>query len=323
MMISSSVMFVGIGAFLLNTLLQSLWISYCKRKSMSQAMKEYGPSHHISLKAGTPSMGGVVFIITFLLFSVLIYIIEGPALKKFLPIVGIPFTAGCIGFLDDFLKHRKNSSEGFSSLGKLALQVLLTAPWVYFLVSSGNNMLLHEVKFWGPVVAFLFLFLIVGSMNAVNITDGLDGLAAGSCAISFLAMSVLLHFSKSELMISIVGLAIAVSFLWHNAHPAKVFMGDTGSHFLGGLLASMSICTGNALMLIPFSFLMGVEILSVILQLLSIHLRGKKIFKMSPLHHHFELIGWKETQVVVRFWLIHVVGMVTFIVTFNMLGLIE
>jgi phospho-N-acetylmuramoyl-pentapeptide-transferase len=240
-----------------------------------------------------------------------------------LPIVGIPFTAGCIGFLDDFLKHRKNSSEGFSSLGKLALQVLLTAPWVYFLVSSGNNMLLHEVKFWGPVVAFLFLFLIVGSMNAVNITDGLDGLAAGSCAISFLAMLVLLHFSKSQLMICIVGLAIAVSFLWHNAHPAKVFMGDTGSHFLGGLLASMSICTGNALMLIPFSFLMGVEILSVILQLLSIHLRGKKIFKMSPLHHHFELIGWKETQVVVRFWLIHVVGMVTFIVTFNMLGLIE
>ena len=303
------VLLIGISAFFVSLLLQRLWISYCIRKSMSQKMKEYGPSHHLTLKSGTPSMGGVVFILTFLFFALIFYFIESPDLETLLPLVGIPCTAGLIGFLDDFLKHRKNSSEGFSSLGKFFLQVLLSMPWVYFLVVNGNTRILYGIEAWGPVAGFLFLFLLVGSMNAVNITDGLDGLAAGCCAISFVGMLFLLNFSRLELLVCVVGLAISVSFLWHNAHPAKVFMGDTGSHFLGGLLASLCICSGNAMMLIPYAFIMGIETVSVILQLWSIHLRGKKIFRMSPIHHHFELIGWKETQVVTRFWLSHAVGM--------------
>jgi phospho-N-acetylmuramoyl-pentapeptide-transferase len=150
-------------------------------------------------------------------------------------------------------------------------------------------------------------------MNAVNITDGLDGLAAGSCAISFAGMLFWLRPAGASGAACVTALALAAGFLWHNAHPARVFMGDVGSHFLGGLLVTLCILSEQALLVIPFGFIMGIEAFSVLIQIFTIRCLGKRVFKMSPVHHHFELAGWSETQVVTRFWLIHAVGMTTIV----------
>lgn len=149
-------------------------------------------------------------------------------------------------------------------------------------------------------------------LNAVNVTDGLDGLAAGASAISLLFLGFLVSRGFSAIAI---GLSITISFLWHNAYPAKIFMGDSGSHFLGGLLVSVAVCGGGALFVVPCGALFGIEILSVAIQIVAIRFFGKKVFLMSPVHHHFEILGWNETQIVVRFWIVHLLGISTLLLT--------
>ncbi|MFP4482346.1 MAG: phospho-N-acetylmuramoyl-pentapeptide-transferase [Thermovirgaceae bacterium] len=303
--------FPGLAVFTASIALQGLWIRYCRSKDMSQTLKLYGPTRHISKKGGTPSMGGVVFLAV-TLFLAAIWIITGKySTDSLLLVWGFPMTAAAIGLLDDSLKHGRRSSEGLSSLQKLGLQVLLSLPWVAAFSRIFGLNLWPGWNIDGPVALVLLLFLFVGGTNAVNITDGLDGLAAGSCALSFAGMLFLLRPVGASGAACITGLALVAGFLWHNAHPARVFMGDVGSHFLGGLLVTICVLSEHALLIIAFGFIMGIEAFSVLIQIFAIRCLGKKIFKMSPVHHHFELAGWSETQIVTRFWLIHAVGMAT------------
>ncbi|WP_198470968.1 phospho-N-acetylmuramoyl-pentapeptide-transferase [Acetomicrobium sp. S15 = DSM 107314] len=286
--------------------LQEIWIRCLRRLRIGQVAKWYGPQGHTA-KTGTPTMGGVVFLALPLL-ALLLSPNEDIAAKELFSIWGLPWLAAAVGLFDDLLKYMRRSGEGLSSLHKLLWQAAVVLPWAIFVSLNMNIFLWHGLRLQPLLACLLLSFLTVGFLNAVNVTDGLDGLAAGSAAISFAVL--LFCFRVPRVMLpAVVGLCAAGSFLWHNAYPAKVFMGDVGAHFLGGLLMSATIQSGPIFLIVPLGWLFGVEALSVIVQIISLRLWGRRIFRMSPLHHHFELLGWRETHIVARFWIFHALGM--------------
>lgn len=292
--------------------LEKYWILWMERLKIEQNLKLYGLERHLQCKGGTPTMGGIVFLIT-AFFMLVFYVFRVPQdFGKVLFLWSLPFLSAFIGLLDDGLKQVHRSSEGMSSLQKLGAQILISLPWVW--VAS-----LRGLYLWpGFCVPFsigvpVLLFFVVGMMNAVNVTDGLDGLAAGSCAISFLAALLLFPFDTLGALSASIPLALVIGFLWFNANPAKVFMGDVGAHFLAGILIALCVYQHYLIAIFPLGFLFGLEICSVAIQIVSIRGFNRKVFRMSPIHHHFELLGWSEPQIVIRFWIIHLIGMVLLI----------
>ena len=292
--------FIAMVVLLLEVSLQSIWIwaQHSGIFSFFQKQKSYGPRIDVENKASTPSMGGIVFII------ISIFLLISGAVDYRIWLFAIACSA--IGLVDDGLKFLRNSSEGLSSLWKLFLQIVTSS--IFAVVVSLN----YDIYLWGdvtsPVWASILLIIIfsVGLQNAVNVTDGLDGLAAGTAALSLVAMVLFMGELNYDVA---VALGIVIGFLWHNSHPAKVFMGDVGSHFLGGLLIALILFNGSILLLIPFSFLFGIEAVTVAVQIFSIRILKRKVFRMAPLHHHFQLLGWSETLIVNRFYIAHICGM--------------
>lgn len=288
-------------------------------------------------KKGTPTMGGVLIIGSVVVSALLWARPTNPAV--WLALFTIVYL-GALGFMDDYQKVAKKNSKGVSSRVKLAAQFVLAAIVVAVFLSNPRNAMFNTdlyVPFLKKalipnmglyafgLLAFLFYgFVIVGCSNAVNLTDGLDGLAAG-CTVTVAGAYAALTFAASnplvtryldipftpgsgELTVLCSALAGAgLGFLWFNAHPAQVFMGDTGSLAIGGFIAIIAICCKQELLLVLVGGVFVMEAASVIIQVASFKLTGKRVFAMSPLHHHFELIGWKETTVVVRFWIISII----------------
>lgn len=303
--------FVAILTFSMLTeiVLQRLWITKMHRLKIEQVTKLYGPCWHEKTKMGTPTMGGIVFI-PVLLISLFAAHLLNPyiQIENILKIAVYPTLAASVGFLDDWRKYMKHSSDGLESIEKLVLQILVTVPWAMWTV-SGPLFILPMLSIPRIAGIFLVVFVGVGLQNAVNVTDGLDGLAAGSVLISLIgALSFLAGEPDITLTIA-SGIGICLGFLWHNANPATVFMGDVGAHFFAGLMLTLCISSGAAIFIIPLGFIFGIEIISVAIQIVAIRKFNKKVFLMSPVHHHFEMLGWKETQIVVRFWIIHALGM--------------
>lgn len=282
-------------------------------------------------KKGTPTMGGVL-ILGAVLISALLWARPTNGFV-WLVLISTVFLGG-IGFYDDYLKVAKKNSAGISSRLKFGLQCLLAAGFTAFFFHDESlwrqAQSLYVPFFKEPLIlhmgfaAFLlYLLVIVGTSNAVNLTDGLDGLAAG-CSTTVAATYGLLAYVAAtgpaarylqipevphagELTVICLALAGAcLGFLWWNCHPARVFMGDTGSLAIGGLLGTVAICTKQEILLIIVGGVFVIEALSVILQVASFKLTGKRILKMSPIHHHFELSGWKESTVIVRFWIMSI-----------------
>jgi phospho-N-acetylmuramoyl-pentapeptide-transferase len=299
---------IGLLAFFLEILLQRLWILRMRRLRAEQVQKSYGPQRHLEEKAHTPSQGGVVFLAVALAAAVIAAFAGVASAGRILAVLVYPFLAAGIGFWDDFLKARRRSSEGLRSLQKLGAQLLATLPWALAL-SWGGLSLWPGRTLGTPYGTLLLTFLGVGMQNAVNVTDGLDGLAAGSVALSCAAGLFALGGAPEVLWLCSIGCACALAFLWHNSHPASIFMGDVGAHFLAGVLVSACAFSGRLAAIIPLGFLFGIEMVSVTLQIIAIRGFGRRIFRMSPLHHHFELLGWSETWIVARFQLIHLVGL--------------
>lgn len=288
---------------------QERWIKRLTTWKVTLIQKKYGPQCHIETKSTTPSMGGVVFLVISL---VTIPLIGGGAFDDWLELAGLwffPVVAACIGFVDDWIKFRMKSSEGLASIYKLVAQIIVVIPWAYWVAVSRGISIWPGVEMSAWCAAPLVAFLSIGMLNAVNVTDGLDGLAAGSCVISLLGALIWLPLEDTFFYAALTGLSMCVAFLWHNAHPAKVFMGDVGSHFLAGMLISLCVYSDCLIALIPLGFLFGIEILSVAAQLVAIYGYKRKLFLMSPIHHHFELKGWSEPQIVTRFWMIHGLGL--------------
>jgi phospho-N-acetylmuramoyl-pentapeptide-transferase len=307
MTLAPIIMIVGIG-FLLTVLLTPIFIPALQRMKFGQSIREEGPQSHMK-KAGTPTMGGLVFIVSIVIttLGVALYLEMLTTQTIVLVLVFVGF--GVIGFLDDFIKVVLKRNLGLTSLQKVIGQIIIAVA-SFFLLSQGPFETTISVPFtdWSvdlgiAYVAFM-IFWLVGFSNAVNLTDGLDGLVSGTASIAFTTFGVL-ALVYQQLDIAIFAFAVTgalLGFLIFNANPAKVFMGDTGSLALGGALAMVSILVKQELLLVIVGVIFVIETLSVIIQVISFKTTGKRVFKMSPIHHHFELSGWSEWKVVVVFW---------------------
>lgn len=297
--------FHGLLFFALSNILQYFWIKYQKHEHITQQQKWYGVNIDNEIKSKTPSMGGVVFLCLGILAIILNHSWES------LLFWSLPILSGLIGFIDDWLKFRTHTSEGFSSLAKLKLQLLLCAVWVILVQLSGRMGLWPGIFDFNGWLALPFAFLMTaGTINAVNITDGLDGLAGGSFLVSLGVLLILLPMNEFNACVMIELFFMIAGFLFYNTRPAKTFMGDTGSHFLGGALAALCVMNARTLAIIPAGFIFSIEMLSSAIQIFTIRKLNKKIFLMAPLHHHYQKKGMDETAVTLRFWLIHAVGAV-------------
>lgn len=295
-----------------------LVIKKLKEFHARQEEREEGPESH-KYKAGTPTMGGILILFA---LTVSVFLFNGAEPSKLMALF-LTLGNGLIGFADDSIKAVKKRNLGLTAKQKLAGQAVISVIFCIALKVFADMPTTVWIPFTDITVDlgmayYLFVFLIiVGATNAVNLTDGLDGLAAGSSAITavaYVVISVALGYGG----IAIFGAALAgacLGFLFYNQHPAKIFMGDTGSLALGGAMAAMAILTKTELLLVIAGGLYVLEALSVILQVISFKTRGVRIFKMSPVHHHFELSGWSEVKVVTVFWLFSALVAIIAIVT--------
>lgn len=312
--------FSGIIIFFLAVISQHYWIEYLKSMNFKQVQKVYGPAQYIQNdKGSTPSMGGVIF--CFIAFvSIPFNMMSGISFLHQVEIWSLPLMCAFIGFLDDWIKYMRESSEGFSSIIKLFFQIFVALVWSVWIYTQYGLYLFPDIQIQNPFVAIsLLVFFTTGIMNAVNVTDGLDGLAAGSSVISLITVLIFLPLRPLPMSMTITGLAILTAFMWHNAHPAKIFMGDIGSHFIAGLIITLCVYSKTLIAIIPLGFIFGLEILSVCFQLTGIYFLKHKFFLMSPFHHHFELKGWSESQIVTRFWVIHSIGLISIAYFINLI----
>ncbi|SDZ07665.1 Phospho-N-acetylmuramoyl-pentapeptide-transferase [Micromonospora pattaloongensis] len=340
-------------AFIVSLFLTPVGIRVFTALKAGQPIRAVGPATHQG-KKGTPTMGGVVFIIA----TVIAYVAGhlalttlpeaqiaqiGPTITA-LVLLGLMVFAGAVGFIDDFLKVRKRNSLGLSARGKLVGQMLVGALFgvvaLYFPSTNGQTVGSTTISFirdisWldvGKVASvIIFIAVVMATTNAVNLTDGLDGLATGASVMVLAAYGLIafwqyrhwcgdLNYSRGgaycysvrdPLEIALIAGAAAgacVGFLWWNTSPARIFMGDTGALGLGGLIGGMAMSTRTMLLLPIIGGLFVIITMSVVIQIISFKTTGKRVFRMSPLQHHFELAGWSEVNIVVRFWIIAGIG---------------
>ncbi|WP_102692751.1 phospho-N-acetylmuramoyl-pentapeptide-transferase [Rummeliibacillus pycnus] len=296
-------------SFIISVILGPIIIPMLRRFKFGQSIREEGPKSHMK-KAGTPTMGGVIFLLSIIATTIIMSFVKGAFTSQTIILILVLVGFGVVGFLDDGLKIIFKRNLGLTSLQKLIAQIVISIA-AYFLMKLGtfhNTVQIPFTDFAIHLGVFYMLFLVfwlVGFSNAVNLTDGLDGLVSGTASIAFAAYGVL-ALLNDQLDIAIFAFAVVgalLGFLIFNANPAKVFMGDTGSLALGGALAMLSILVGQELLLLIIGIIFVLETLSVMMQVTSFKLTGKRIFKMSPLHHHFELSGWSEWRIVLTFWL--------------------
>jgi len=300
------------------------------KQGKGQPIRADGPQSHLVTKKGTPTMGGLI-ILSGILVSTLLW--ANLANRYVWIVLGVTLGFGAIGFYDDYLKVTKQSHVGFSGKLRLVAEVLIAAAACYFIMQLGRQPFASSLTFpffkeWILPLGWFFIvfgsIVIVGAGNAVNLTDGLDGLAIVPVMIATGCFGVFawvvgnalfsdylqLHFVPGTGELAVVCGAVigaGIGFLWFNAPPASIFMGDIGSLSLGGMLGTIAVATKHEIVLGIVGGLFVLEAVSVIVQVVSFKLTGKRVFKMAPLHHHFEQKGWTEPQIVIRFWIIAVV----------------
>jgi phospho-N-acetylmuramoyl-pentapeptide-transferase len=295
-----------------------------------QPIRSDGPQSHIIAKAGTPTMGGLM-ILSGMLVSTLLW--ANPANPYVWIVLGVTLSFGFVGFYDDYLKVKKQRSDGFSARTRLGIEAIIAMLAAIALVRLGQTQISMTLVFpffkevvlnLGWFFVFFAAFIMVGAGNAVNLTDGLDGLAIVPVMIASASFGMIAYLSGNAvfadyLQIHYVAgtgelavlcgavLGAGLGFLWFNAPPASIFMGDTGSLALGGMIGAVAVATKHEIVLAVIGGLFVLEAVSVIVQVVSFKLTGKRIFKMAPIHHHFEQLGWTEPQIVIRFWIVSVV----------------
>ena len=295
-------------AFAISVLLGPIVIPYLRKLKMGQTERVEGVQSHLK-KAGTPTMGGIIFLLSTVVTS-LIYVKDYP---KIIPILFLTLGFGIIGFLDDYLKVVLKRSDGLMPGQKMACQIVVTGIFAFYLMKFTDVPMTmkipfmpgHEIDFGILTIPILFI-AVIGTVNGVNFTDGLDGLASSVTIMVATFFSVMAIGTKSGIEpITCAVVGALMGFLLFNVYPAKVFMGDTGSLALGGFVAGVAYAMQMPLFIILVGLIYLVEVLSVMLQVSYFKAtHGKRIFKMAPIHHHFELCGWSETRVVAVFSII-------------------
>ena len=297
-------------AFVGMVILAPIYIGLLQRLGFGKQIRGEGPAAHLG-KAGTPTMGGMLIVSVVLFLAMALRIEDAATLTPMLTLMGV----GILGAIDDFVNVR--TGVGMRGRWKLVWQtgVAILAAfyiWRHFDLSGLNIPLVGQVAVADPLLIAFIAFVIVGTSNAVNLTDGLDGLAGGVLIFSFVAYLLVslvavpaIKFAHPELAVfCALVIGALMGFLWFNVHPAQLFMGDSGALSLGATLAVVATVNGQLPLLAIVGIVFFAVIMSVVLQVLSYRVRGRRIFRMTPLHHHFELIGWAEEKITLRFWIV-------------------
>jgi len=294
--------------FLLTVILSFLIIPILKRLKIGQVVRNDGPQTHLS-KQGVPTMGGIIMLISIAIMSIWGYL----KFSEILPMLIVTIGFGIVGFVDDFIKLILKNPKGLKPMYKMIGLLIVSVFFVGYILSKqniGTETLIPIVKqYWELPIYFYIPFIItvlLATTNSVNLTDGLDGLATGIVSIIVAFFTIVAAILQKEEVVYFGCLVIGacLGFLMFNLHPAKIMMGDTGSLALGGVIGAISIYLRMPIVLLIVAIVPVLEALSVIIQVAYFKKTGKRIFKMAPLHHHFELSGWKETKVVLVFWLV-------------------
>ena len=312
LILAKSILGLMIG-FFLAVIVGLFLVPYLRKKKISQSISKF--VDHQS-KAGTPTFGGFIFIIPTLITMLFLYLRGSLEFSSSLIIVVFVFLAyALLGFVDDFKKYKEKNNKGLSILQKLIIQTLIALVFFYIYMRGGGEPTLR-ISFLnlnvnlGWFYGLFILFLLVGTSNAVNLTDGLDGLAGGLSAIAFLSYGIItwgttwVQGYQEIAIFCFILVGGLLGFLVFNTNPAKIFMGDTGSQALGGALAAVAILTRHELSLAIIGGVFVVEALSSIIQIFAIRKLHRKVFLMAPIHHHFEKLGWDERDIVKMFWIV-------------------
>ncbi|MCL2024428.1 MAG: phospho-N-acetylmuramoyl-pentapeptide-transferase [Coriobacteriia bacterium] len=329
--------------FLVVSILMPLFITTLRRRNIGQQVRADGPQGHL-VKEGTPTMGGLVVLVVMALVALAMLYVATPqheyvsmqhliefsmGIRAALLVVFTTIACGLLGFIDDASKVAKERSLGLTARAKLAGQItigvlfaLIAVNWVgvsadlVIPLTTAHiplGLATTTIPWFGGttlLIPWLYIifatFMLVSMSNAVNLTDGLDGLAAGTVTIVTLVFAAI-AYAQNVLPVSLTAAAIAgacIGFLWYNSYPADIFMGDTGSLGLGGAIAALAVVTKTELLLLIVGGIFVIEALSVVIQVAWFKRTGRRVFKMAPIHHHFEMIGWSETKIMVRFWIV-------------------
>ena len=301
-------------AFIVSIIMGFIIIPILKKRKVGQIERDDGPQSHLK-KQGTPTMGGIIIIITMILVVIGTYVYlsingEKDLAHKLLPILLLTIGFGLIGFIDDFKKLVLKNTEGLKPSYKMIGLLIISVAYVTYLVYGlkiETQTYIPIIKTYIDMPTFIYIpfaiIVILGATNAVNLTDGIDGLSSSVCAIIITTLAIIgisLQLYEVSIFASIV-IGAVLGFLVFNIHPAKVFMGDTGSLMLGGVISGLALYLEMPLLLLVIALIPVVETISVMIQVVYFKKTGKRFFKMAPLHHHFELSGWKENKVVVVF----------------------
>jgi phospho-N-acetylmuramoyl-pentapeptide-transferase len=305
--ISGRVLIAGTAALLLCLFLSPKFIEFLRRREFGQNIREEGPEGH-KVKAGTPTMGGIIIMLAFSIPYLILSTHDAASIGVF----GGALACAALGFADDWTKIVKRRSLGLRARTKLAVTIAISLGlwWVATHKAHMNETI--NLRFvdasvdLGPVFPVLIYLVVAGTTSAVNLTDGLDGLAAGCAAIVLLAY-IGIGFISGETDLTLLAACLVgacIGFLWFNSFPASIFMGDTGSLGIGGAIAGLAVMTDTEVLLILLGGIFVIEALSVLIQVFSFQTFRKRVFLMAPIHHHFELQAWSETKIILRFWIV-------------------
>jgi phospho-N-acetylmuramoyl-pentapeptide-transferase len=304
---SGPILIAGTASLLICLFLSPQFIAFLRRREFGQNIREEGPQGH-KTKAGTPTMGGIIVFTAIAVPFLLLSRRTWPALGVF----GASLACALLGFADDYAKIVKRRSLGLRARTKLVVTIAISVAlwWVARYkagVSSTIQLRFGDVGIdLGPLYPVFIYLVVAGTTTAVNFTDGLDGLAAGCAAIVLLAYIGITFISGDHDLTLLASCLVGacIGFLWFNSFPASIFMGDTGSLGLGGAIAGLAIMTDTEVLLILLGGIFVIEVLSVVIQVFSFQMFRKRVFLMAPIHHHFELQGWSETKIILRFWIV-------------------
>ena len=301
------VLIAGTASLLICVFLSPKFIEFLREREFGQQIREEGPQEHHA-KAGTPTMGGIIIFTAIAVPFLLLTNRDARSLTVF----GVAVACALLGFADDYTKLVKRRSLGLRGRTKLVVTVLI-AIGLWLAASEGAELgdtlslrIVDAQIDLGYLYPVLIYFVVAGTTSAVNLTDGLDGLAAGCVSIVLLAY-IAITFTRGQSDLALIAgcfVGACVGFLWFNSFPASIFMGDTGSLGLGGAIAAMAVMTKTEVLLIILGGIFVIEALSVLIQVFTFQAFRKRIFLMAPIHHHFELLAWSETKIILRFWIV-------------------
>jgi phospho-N-acetylmuramoyl-pentapeptide-transferase len=308
--LSGRILIAGTASLLMCLFLSPKFIVFLRRRAFGQNIREEGPSGH-QTKAGTPTMGGIII---FLAFAVPFLILTDHNVRS-MGVFGAAIACALLGFADDYTKIVRRRSLGLRARTKLVVTVAISLGLWWWATQKAGLSSSVKLRFvdvsldLGPLYPLWIYLVVAGTTSAVNLTDGLDGLAAGCAAIVLLAYIGITFMTAGESDLTLLAgclVGACIGFLWFNSFPASIFMGDTGSLGLGGAIAGLAVMTQTEVLLVLLGGIFVIEALSVLIQVFSFQVFRKRVFLMAPIHHHFELQGWSETKIILRFWIVAV-----------------